>query len=221
MKKQLPLWIVGMPSLILAGVLSGCGAAPATTAQAPALVEVASDVIATPPQPGGNTAGMALTEDYTDAISIRNQLALGTLRLEGTPNAVTTEQAGTVVILWQALRTLQGDSTTAQEELDAVQAQIMETMTFEQVAAIAAMQLTSDDLNTFYAEQGVSLPTPEPGVTPQGGQGSGLSQAEREARRATAVAQGTPAGTGQGQGSIRQTVLLDEVIELLNQRLSE
>lgn len=219
MKKQLFLSITSVLSVMLVGVLSGCGAAPVTSEQALAAVEASDE--ATTPQPGGGSADMALTEDYTGAISIRNQLALGILKLEGTPNAVTPEQASNLAMLWQALRTLQADSTTVQEELDAVQAQIMELMTPAQIVAIAAMQLTTDDLNAFYEEQGVSVPTPEPGVTPQGGQGSGLSQAEREARRATAQALGTPVGNGQGQGAARQTVLLDELIALLSQRLAE
>ena len=42
----------------------------------------------------GNAAASALSENYPDALSIRNQLALGTLRLEDDQaTAVTPEQA--------------------------------------------------------------------------------------------------------------------------------
>ncbi|MCC6905615.1 MAG: hypothetical protein IT326_07200 [Anaerolineae bacterium] len=166
---------------------------------------------------------MELTEDYTGAISIRNQLALGTLRLEETPQAVSKEQAVNLVMMWNLLRALQADSTAAQQELEAAQAGLIANMEPAQIAAIAAMHLTTDDLNAFYTEKGLTLSTPEPGVTPQGGGVGGMSPAERESRRATAAALGTPTGggQGQGQGSQRQTVLLDTVVELLNQRLAE
>ena len=55
------------------------------------------------------------------------QLAVGTLMLEETPQAVTAEQARELLPLWQMLRTLQQSDTAAQAEIEAVLNQIQET----------------------------------------------------------------------------------------------
>ena len=223
MKKHIFLsWaVIFVLALILA--MSGCGNAPtpATTGDATATpgaqnmdpVEIAAS--------DGEVLTDILSDDYEDALSARNQLALGSLRLEGSANAVTPEQAQELTLYWQALKALSADSTAATEETTAVQDQIVDVMTPEQLEAIAAMQLTNADLNEFYVEQGVELTTPEPGVTPQGGQNSGLSQEDREATRTAAEALGTPVSTGGGGGAARRDILLDTLIELLGQRAGE
>jgi hypothetical protein len=173
------------------------------------------------PIPGSGSLELteALPDAYDDALSARNQLALGTLLIAGADQAVTPEQAQELKLYWQALKALGTSSTTASAETAAVQTQILETMTPEQIAAIAAMQLTNEDLNAYYVEQGIELTTPEPGVTPQGmgGRNSGMSQEEREAARATSEAAGTPVSTGGGggNGAARRDILIDNVIALL------
>lgn len=142
-------------------------------------------------------AGEYLTTDYADAASLRNQLAFGIMKLDGTPSAVTPEQATSLIPLWQAIIALSGDTTTASEELTAVQDQIVSTLTPDQLQAIAAMQLTNADLNAFYAEYGIVLPTPIPGVTKVPGSGSGKTEEEKAAAQATAAAAGQTTGTGQ------------------------
>ena len=156
-------------------------------------------------------AGEYLTIEYTDAASLRNQLAFGTMKLDGTPNAVTPEQAKTLIPFWQAIIALSGDDTTASEELTAVQDQIVAALTSEQLQAIAAMQLTNADLNVFYAEFGIVLPTPIPGVTKVPGSGSGKTEAEKAAAQATAAALGQTTGTGQSA----KTLLFEKTIEYL------
>jgi hypothetical protein len=84
-------------------------------------------------------AGEYLTTEYTDAANLRNQLAFGIVKLGDTPNAVTSDQAQTLIPLWQAIIALSGDTTTASEELTAVQDQIVATLTPEQLHSIAAM----------------------------------------------------------------------------------
>ena len=171
----------------------------------------------------GDTGVLAtvLQDDYEDALSVRNQLALGTLWLEGTANAVTAEQAQNLKLYWQALLALSSNSTTATEETTALQTQIVETMEPAQLEAIQAMALTNANLNEFYVEQGVVLTTPEPGVTPQGGKNSGLSQEEREATKTAAEAAGLTTGTGGGGGAERRDILLNTLIELLTERGAE
>lgn len=186
--------------LSLAVMVAGCGGAATPT---PAAAPAASS--------GG------LVEDYPDALSVRNQLAFGTLRLEGTANAVTAAEAAKLAPLWQALKTLAASSTSATEEVIAVQNQISAAMTPAQISAIAGLKLTNAMLQAYYVEIGVSVAsTPEPGVTPQSGSLKDLPPEQREAAKATAQAQGTPVGGG--SSSAKKDALLDNVILLLTNR---
>lgn len=177
-----------------------------------ACVPAAAETPATPT----SVASVYLDTEFTDAASLRNQLALGILKLDGTPQAITPEQAAILLPLWQATLTLMGDTTTAEAELTAIQNQIVVALTPEQLTAIAALQLTNADLKAYYAEYGLVLPTPAPGVTKVPGQGnSGLTQTEREATKAAAEALGTPVGTGSSSGQSAKTLLYEKVIEML------
>jgi hypothetical protein len=134
-----------------------------------------------------------LDASYEGALSVSSQLMLGTLLLEGTEQAVTPEQAATLLPLWQAL---QGGGVAIQAEIDAVLKQIEGAMTQEQLEAIAAMQLTQDDLRAWMEEQGMSGGGPGPGAGGPGGDeggrppGGDMSDEEREALRATMEAGG-------------------------------
>ncbi len=199
-------WRVVLILMAAMALIAGCGAAPAA-----------------PPTPAPEAvAAGALDETYDDALSIRNQLAYGTLRLEGTAQAVTTGQAATLLPLWQALQALSASTTTATEETAAVQAQIQSALTPDQLSAIAGMRLTNAVLQAYYVEIGVAeVRTPEPGVTPQSSSLRDLPPEQREAARATAQALGTPVGSGSGgsgTGSEKKDALLDEVLELLSAR---
>jgi hypothetical protein len=224
MQKNIVAGIV-VSSLLLTALLSGCG----NTSSAPMMV---AEGTATPASPAVSKAATAtpevrtetegvlatvLRDDYADALSVRNQLALGTLRPEGTANAITPAQAAELKLYWQVLLALTADSTAAAEETAALQTQIVETMTLVQLEAIIALALTNAQLNEFYADQGVVMNTPEPGVTPQGGKNSGLSQEQREATRAANEASGTPVGSG-GNGSERRDILLNTLLDLLTER---
>ena len=88
---------------------------------------------------------------------------------------------------------MSGDTTTAAEELTAVQDQI-----------------TNAGLNVFYAEYGIILPTPIPGVTKVPGSG-GKTDEEKAAAEATKTAAGETTGTGQ----TAKTLLFEKTIEYL------
>ena len=152
-----------------------------------------------------------LSIEYSDAANLRSQLAYGTIKLADTPNAITSDQAKTLIPLWQAVVSLSGDTTTASEELTAVQDQITAALTAEQLQAIAAMQITNAGLNVFYAEYGIVLPTPIPGVTKVPGSGSGKTDEEKAAAEATKTAAGETTGTGQSA----KTLLFEKTIEYL------
>jgi hypothetical protein len=190
-------------------LLAACGGGEVTTAGtaivAPAVAEAGEPV--------------TLSQDYDDAAGLRNQLALGILRLEGTAQALSPGQASTLLPLFQTLKVLGTSSTSAPEETEAVQSQIVASLKEDQVAALAAMQLTNADLQAYYLEIGASVvKTPEPGVTPQSRALKDLPPEQREAARATAEALGTPVGVGRSGGASKSDVLLDNVIELLTER---
>jgi len=159
------LWHVGSILALLATTLAGCGGEQATPA--PGDVGVSETY-----------TSAVLDASYPDALPVSSQLALGTLQLEETENAVTPEQAATLLPLWQALR----GGVTAQAEVDAVLKQIEGTMTPEQLEAIAAMQITQEDMRAWMEEQGPGMGGGFPGA-------DDMSEEEREAARATRQAQ--------------------------------
>jgi len=173
-------------------------------------------------------------------------LALATLRLEGTENAVTPAQASELLPLWKAI---QGGSLQGQAETDAVLKQIEGKLTEPQRAAIDAMGLTFQDIGTWMQEQGIEMPTRPAG---QGAPGAfqnmtaeSLSAEERtklreefqnmtQEQRATRTAEmgvqrpggggqrgapGAPGGFGGRAGG--SDFLLGPLIELLTKRAAE
>ncbi len=104
-----------------------------------------------------------LTENYDDALSVQEQLIIGTFNLEETEMAVDEAQAQTLLPLWRALQSLTNSAATADAELTAVVNQIQDNMNPEQIEAIAAMQLTADDIQTAVQNNGLRLRGGGPG----------------------------------------------------------
>lgn len=158
-----------------------------------------------------------LNEDYENALPVAAQLIAGSLKLEDTDLAIDVEEAGKLLPLWQAYQSLSNSDTAAQAEIDALVRQIDSTMTPEQLAAIAAMQLTGDSIpeilqslggGGFFGPQGGAsgggaggdftppqgFPGGEPGGFPEGGPGGfpggpGGGFGEASPERATAIAE--------------------------------
>jgi hypothetical protein len=180
-------------------VLVGCGSATPTpmAGEEAVVVNVNADE-------SGAYVSAVLDTSYEGALPASNQLALGTLQLEETENAVTPEQAKTLLPLWQAI---QGGALQSNTEINAVLKQIEDQMTPEQLAAIAAMQLTAEDMGAWTQERGggpelspEALATRQAEGGEQGGFGQrgNLSEEEREAMRATMEAGGMPFGGDEG-----------------------
>jgi hypothetical protein len=171
-------------ALVSAVALAGCAGAKAPSAST-----------------GGNAAPTGASADYTsaalpagyeNAAPASTQVALGILRLEDTPQAVTPAQAKTLLPLWQAF---QGSALQNQAERNAVLKQIEGTLTAEQVQAIAAMKLTQDDMRTWMEEHGMSQGAP-------GGPPDNLTDEQRAAFQATVEASGGQLfQRGQGPGA--------------------
>jgi hypothetical protein len=103
------------------------------------------------------------TDDTTGSLSSAADLLVGTLKLEGSDQAVSADQAKTLLMLWQMLKSLSSSSTVAEEEIQAVVTQITSAMTAEQLDAIAAMQLTRQDMfSQMGGGRGGMVGTPDP-----------------------------------------------------------
>lgn len=227
--------------LVLVGVLAACGgdAAP-TTEEQETSAEAVEDIAQVE-----SYRSAVLDDSYEAALPASSQLALGIFHLQGTENAVTPEQARTLLPLWQAI---QAGSLQSDAETNAVLKQIEGGMTAEQLAAIAAMQLTREDLEAWMQEQGLNFGPRPVGAggqgpfadlseeervamraTRQAGGGGGfgqggfgdLSEEERENIRATAEASGIRFGGRGGPGRGMLAVLAEPVVELLTQLAGE
>lgn len=135
-------------ALILTVILSACSSKAASSGQAEGLTPVQGEV---------------------NALTGVTQLMVGTFKLEDTAHAVTAEQAAKLLPLWKAYRSLSRDSSSAPAEREALEKQIEETMTAEQLKAIAEMKLTRQDMIDVVQSLGLALPE-QAGATGGSGQ---------------------------------------------------
>ncbi len=225
--------------VLLGGLLAGCGTA-ATAADAGASAAAAERIAVAESASNEARTGSVLNEDYGGALPVSSQLALGTFQLAGTGNEVTAEQARTLLPLWQVV---ESGALQSESETGAVLRQIEGAMTAEQLAAIAAMELTLEDMGSWAEAQGVSLAGPggdaRGAALPEGmteeqmekmraareaggeagfGPPEGMSQEDRAAMRATAEANGMamPNGAG-GMGGGQLAALTGPLVELLSE----
>jgi len=158
-----------MVALSMLIVLGACAAKPAQTAQN---------------NPGGanyNPANMPLEQ----------KLAIGTLKLEGTPQAVTAKEATDLLPLWQAVKSLSASTNTAPSEITAVYKQIEGVMTPDQTQAIQKITWTQTDLQALMTKYGVTFGGP-------GGQGGQNLTADQRATRTAQFATRSRNGGGAG-----------------------
>ncbi|MFZ2096194.1 MAG: hypothetical protein WAV05_06095 [Anaerolineales bacterium] len=172
------------------------------------------------------------TVSTNNGLSTATKLALGTLRLEGTSQAVTAEQASELLTLWEGYQSLSDSDTSSQVELDALMKQIEAAMTTDQIKAIEAMDLTdqsvSETLSTPGGNDSSSAPasTPStsvinqagpaggPGGAPSAGDGMGDILGGMTTQSMAAVTQ-APAATAAQQVN---PMLLKVLIQLLDTR---
>lgn len=213
-------------ALVIAALL-GCQKADPTPAP-----EAAIEQLGPGAGPAGNLVGV-------------NGLALGTLELEGTEDAVTPAQAAELLPLWQIV---QGGSLQGDAETQAVLKQIEGAMTESQLAAIETMELAFEDISAWIEEQGIEMPGRPEGQQSGPGALQNMTEEDRTQmreqfqnmtpeQRATRMAElgfqgpegGAPGG-GQGFGpgsrpnrgaAGRFNLLLDPLLELLTERAAQ
>lgn len=179
------------------------------------------------------STGTALNSTSAD-LSIEAQLAVGTLKLAGTDQDITAEQAKNLMLYWQVYQELGESDTAAQAEVDGLVAQIQETMTADQMQAIAAMQITQQDV--FTSMQGatsisrgrntVSLPSgetmPAGGPSADGGEvpmGSGIPADMSAGAPASSIEQTNSMSANASLTKV-PSALVDTVIQVLQERIS-
>ena len=225
-------------------LLSACApaATPVVVATSAPVIESAPTVeaAATAAQDASASASVALSATYANAVSIEQQLILGTFKLAGTDLAVSEEQASILVPLYTNLKTIvestmpaqgtQSDPASAQPQavsaetraqIDTIIKNILAAMTPEQVKAISDMQVTREIAQTIMTENGISMVGP-------GGQGGTMPGANGQPPVGTPPAggqngsAGAPPSNGQnGQqpgGGIIPPELVTALIKLLQTR---
>jgi len=167
-------------------------------------------------QPSGGAG--PLSEDYEGALPVQTQLIVGTLKLEEGQWAVSAEQAAQLIPLWKAVRSLSSSDTAAEAEFAGLLDQIQETMTTEQLEAIADMQLTQEAIFSTIQQLGI-----QPGGEAAGDQVFQFSggQASGGGPPAGSIVEGGPPegfqGAAPGEGFV-QNLDPDQVATLEAQR---
>lgn len=151
MKKWIMLLI---SALVFSAVLMACGgeAAPAGVEAGSGSATLSEEMNPTAVIAAVTGNGSELSTEYRDALPVEAQLAFGTMQLEDTNLAVTAEQAQAILPYWRVLQSLTQTGNTADAEINAVIKQIQDGMTGEQIASIAAMELTEEKLQTMLEE---------------------------------------------------------------------
>jgi hypothetical protein len=182
---------------------------------------------------GDTYTSQTLTQSYPGALNAASQLMLGILRLEGTDNAITSEQAKGMT---SVLQSLQGQSLKADAERNAVLASVEAQLTPAQLSAIANMHPTQDDLQAWMRDNGQGAgvgpgsgePAPRgtPGAPPAGGMAppamgtrqappGGAANGQPPMARGTSQPGGMPAGGQFAGGAGQSNILLNALIRLL------
>ena len=209
-------------------LLTGCGSNTGAVDE----IDNSAQVEEGQSEAGVEAERMELTADYAeDALSVAQQLSLGSLLLEETDLAVDTDQAADLVPYWKLYRSLLGSDTTAPEELDSLLKEIQEIMTAEQVNYIANLQLNQETMMILVNELGIidlrqdgtgeggtGFVPPEglpDGVRPGGGGGQGGGDGSMDPEL-MATKQAEKAAVSGGKQSNRLTIpLVEALISLL------
>lgn len=173
-------------------LLASCaGAGAGTTEQAGAPLQNPS--AENPPSSG--QAGGVFKMDYENALPVALQLAVGTFMLDESEQPVSPEQAAELIPLWKAYKTLSNADTASGVELEALLTQIQRVLSSDQLHAIAAMELTRENLIELSQARQIEM----------GGPGGSLNltseqQATREARRSSGLVPAQGGGPPEGGG---------------------
>lgn len=218
--------------LVLAGILVACSAAQ----QVPN-----SDLSGRPnnARMPSVDAAQGQIEPQEMTLPIESKVGIGILKLEETDLAVDKAKAEELLPLFKALKVLSSDNNTAVDEIIALNTQIKNTMTAEQLAAIENMEITMKDLRTLMGSYGLSGTTGNsinannasgqrefggggPGGMPGGGMMGGMMGGSQEG----AAVQSTPNAaaamtTSRKSAGGYNLTFADPIIKVLQSKLAE
>lgn len=138
-------------SLLLILIITACASSEETAGGS-------SETNDPPAQAADSVAAVIrLAEDFDDALTVQAQLAVGTLQLDETELALDETSAAELLPLWQALQSLNNSDTAAAAEINAVENQIQETMSVEQISAIKELALTAESVTMMIEDGTLSL----------------------------------------------------------------
>lgn len=136
--------------LVLVGILVACN-----TTQSGPIGGVSGRGSAEGGMPVSGTQ-QALGEPQEMELPIESKVGVGILKLEETDLAMDKEKAEELLPLFKALKVLSTDNNTAVDEISALNTQIKNTMTAEQLAAIENLEITMKDLRTMMGTYGLT-----------------------------------------------------------------
>lgn len=155
MKKTIVITLI----LVLAGVLVGC---TALSGQGGAPAGAPSGALGEPPTgsngaggaPGKSTSGSGTAQAQT--MPVESIVGVGIIKLEGTDNAIDSGTAANLLPLFKALKALSTNSNTSVAEISALNKQIKNTLTAEQLTAIENLKITTADVSKLLQENGLT-----------------------------------------------------------------
>jgi hypothetical protein len=155
MKKTIIITLI----LALAGVLVAC---TALSGQGGAPAGAPAGTSGEPPAgaggPGGpqgqSTTGNGTAQAQT--MPVDSITGIGIIKLEGTENAIDSETAANLLPLFKALKALSTNSNTSVAEMSALNKQIKNTLTAEQLTAIENLKITTADVSKLLKENGLT-----------------------------------------------------------------
>ncbi len=146
---------------------------------------------------GTSSTNSAQSASNTQSLPQAEKLLVGIFKLEGTGNAVTKQEASTLLPLWQAYDQVINSNTAAQAEINAVVSQIQGGLTSDQVKAISSMKLTGQDLFATLGSLGLTASEPNATGTP-GASTSNLGAVAVSGGASSAGGLGGPGGAPAG-----------------------
>ena len=169
--------------------------------------------------PGATQASNELTD---------TQLAVGTLKLEGTEQDISAEQARELLVLWYVYSDLSQSDIAAQEEVDGLLTQVQENMTAEQIQAITDMEISQQDISS--AAQGSAKTTDSSSNTasadegemspPDGGMTGGMDMPADMSGTGSTVSASQQAAPSADSSTEVPSAVVDALIEFLEKKIA-
>jgi len=96
------------------------------------------------------TGGSGSAAQFT--VSPETITVIGILKLEGTNDAITADQAATLLPLYKAVKSISATAGSSPAELQALYTQVNDTLTPSQTQAITAMGITGANMRTIMSD---------------------------------------------------------------------